>query len=210
MRGALGQRVADTELCDGFLQPREEGVIDLLMHDHPLGRRADLPVIGEPAPCRPFDGEFKVRVIEYDERVAATKFHRVLLQRRTRFCRDRLARAFAARQGDATNTKILDQFGRLVVVEEDVGIDAHRCTCIVEQLFKGQRALRHVGRVLGDDHVARHKVRPRHAGKLVVGEVPWLDAVDHAQRLVDDLCMAFLDFQMRGGKEFCRTIGVEG
>ena len=73
------------------------------------------------------------------------------------------------------------RFG-LLVRDQKIGVQADRRARLDQELLEGDRALRHDAGVLHHQDVARHQVGTGDPGQLVVGEVPGLDAEDHADR----------------------------
>src|ERR1700730_10857168 len=90
---------------------------------------------------------------------------------------------------------------RLFIGDEDVGVRPLRSTSFEEQLLERQRALRNVRRMLHDQRVAEHEIGAGDACELIVGEVPRLDAEEHAQRRVFDYGFAARHLQLFGGQK---------
>jgi hypothetical protein len=72
-------------------------------------------------------------------------------------------------------------------------------TRFLEQPREGQCRLRHVFRVLEQQDVAHHQLRPGYSRNLVVRQIPRLDAEQHADRL---------DVHCSAGR-FCERTGLQ-
>ena len=79
---------------------------------------------------------------------------------------------------------------------------------ILEQLVECLGALWDVRGVLREHDVASHKLRGHHARRLIEGEIPRLDAVDHADRLVDECAFAFFRVVLLRGQNPSSFFGV--
>ena len=103
-----------------------------------------------------------------------------------RFCpgprRDAPAGRDAAGQRNALDARIVDDAVRLLVRDQQIGIQPGRRARVDPQLLEGDGALRHDAGVLHQQDVARHQMRTGDPRKLVIGKVPGLDAEDHADR----------------------------
>src|SRR6266404_6533355 len=142
--------------------------------DHPLGRGTALTGGVHTTPHRVVYRRLKWSVLKNDERIAAAEFQDRLLELAPGAFGNSGAGAFAAGDRHAPNARILDQPADLIGAREDVGVGALRSARLFEDPRESQRRLRDIGRVLDDEHVADHQLRPGHAGELVVG-----DAFDH-------------------------------
>ena len=94
--------------------------------------------------------------------------------------RNRRAGTFAARQGDAAHTRIVDDPPYLVDCREDVRVDASRCASLFKQPGERKSRLRHTFSVLQQQDVARHQLGARNARDLIIREVPRLNSEQHA------------------------------
>ncbi len=66
--------------------------------------------------------------------------------------------------------------------DEEVGVETGRRAGVEEELLEGDGALRHDAGMLDHQRIAGHQVRTGDAGELIIGEIPRLDAEDHADR----------------------------
>ena len=100
--GSPGEKVRER-----LLEALDEGLVEVLGDDQPLGGRAGLAGVLHPAHGRGLDGGAQVVGVEHDERVAAAELEHRLLQVLAGQRADGAARALAAGQGHA-----LDPAGR--------------------------------------------------------------------------------------------------
>src|ERR1017187_10859457 len=141
------------------------------------------------------------------EGVAPTKLHRRLLKVLSGSGGNQLSRFDAARQRDALDPGIVDHLSDLVMRDQQVGVHAHRRTRFKPQLLKSDGALRHTPCVLHHDDIALHQVGRGKTRELVVGEVPRLNAEQHAERATFDLGFARTRLEAFGCEE---ALGVPG
>jgi hypothetical protein len=158
MRDALLKRVAIAEFADGIGQARGEFLHQRVMHDHPLGRGADLAIVHHAAGNRGRDHVIQPGVIQHDEGVGAAELHRALLERTSGLAGHGASRPLASRQRDAADFTATDQLLGLIVADEQVGVGTFRSTGLVKQGLESKRALRDAGRVLHQHDVACHQV----------------------------------------------------
>ena len=137
----------------------------------------------------------EIGVFEDDERVAAAELHRRRFQVLAGPRRDASAGRDAAGQRDTFDTNIIDDTIRLIVRDQQIGIQPGGRARVDPQLLEGDGALRHDAGVLHQHDVARHQMRTGDPGKLVVGKIPRLHAEDHTNRAA--LHMAFAEGRMK-------------
>ena len=149
-----------------------------------------------------------VSIFQHDEGVATAQVHGRLLQVLAGPCGHHATCRFAAGQGHAAHTFVVDQRGDLVFRHEQVGVAACGQASVVHQLLEGQCALRHIGRVLDHHHVAGHQIGRGEAGDLVVRIVPWLHTEQNAQRAALHHGLALVGLQRLGREERLGVVGV--
>jgi hypothetical protein len=133
---------------------------------------------------------FHVGVFEHDEGIAAAEFHRRRLQVLARTRGDAAARGDAAGQGHALDPWVVDHAVGLLMRDQQIGIKPGGRAGILPQLLECDRALRDAACVFDHQHVAGHQMRSSDTGELIVGEVPRLDAENHADRAALHMCIA--------------------
>ncbi len=147
-RRLLVQRIARLERRKRRLELLQEFVGEFLDDDESLRGAAGLPGIVHPSPDRPFDGVFEIGVFEDDERVAAAELHRGWLEVLAGACRDASAGRDAAGQRHALDARVIDDVVRLIVRDQQIGIQTGGRARLDQKLLEGDRALRHDARVL--------------------------------------------------------------
>ena len=179
--------------------------------DEALGRAAGLAGIVHPAPHRPGDRVIKVGVLKDDEGVAAAEFHR---RRPSGSCPARAAMLWPAATLPVSATPLMrgssTTWSRLIVRDQQVGVEADWRAGFDQQLFEGDRALRHDACVLHHQGVARHQMRAGDSRQLVVGEVPGLDAEDDTDRAAFHVGFADGRVQLHRCEEALGVLGVVG
>ena len=153
---------------------------------------------------------FEIGVFEDDERVAAAELHRRGLEVLSGSRRDALARRDAAGQRHAFDARVVDDAVRLIVRDQQIGVEPDGRARLDPKLLEGDRALRHDARVLHQQDVARHQMRTGDAGELVVGKVPGLDAEDHADRAALHMAFAEAWMELHRRQEALGVLGVIG
>ena len=179
----------------------EELVGDGFDHDEALGGAAGLAGVVHPAPDRPGDGVVEVGVFQHDEGVAAAELHGGDLEVPAGARGDALARGDAAGQADALDAGVVDDLVGLLMGDEQVGVEADRRAGVEQQLLECDRALRHDAGVLHHQRIAGHQVRAGDARELVIGEVPGLDAEDHADRAALHVRLALVGLSLTGARK---------
>src|SRR3954447_24566806 len=195
-RGQRGRRVAGVAGGEGgerLLESLDEGLVDVLGDDQPLGRDAGLAGVLHPAHRGGLDGAAEVLGVEHDERVAAAELEHRLLQVLAGQRRHAAAGPLAPGQGDALDVGVGDDLLDVGDPQEHVGVDALGRAGVAEELLERERALRVQLGVLEQDRVAQHQVRPGHPHHLVERVVPRLDRQQDADRLVLDHRLALHD-----------------
>ncbi len=200
-RGFFVQRVAGLQCAQRGLELLEELVGELVGHDEALGGTAGLAGVVHPAPDRPLDGRLQVGVVQHDERVAATQLHRRDLEILPGAGCHALAGLDAAGQGHAFDARVIDHTIGLRMRDQKVGVKTGGRAGFDPELLEGNRALRHDAGVLDHQHVARHQVRPRDAGQLVVRKIPRLDTEDHADRAAFHVRLAVVGCSFCGARK---------
>ena len=137
----------------------------------------------------------EIGVFEDDECVAAAEFHRRRFQVLSGPRRDASASCDAAGQRHTFDTHIIDDTIRLIVRDQEIGIQSDGRTRVDPQLLEGDGALRHDASVLHQHDVACHQMRTGDPGKLVIGKIPRLHAEDHTNRAA--LHVAFAERRMK-------------
>jgi len=143
------------------------------VEDKPFRSHAALARVVHSAPDAPLNSGIDVSIVQDNKRIAAAELHRCFLQSLPGFSSNRRTRPLATRQCDAFDPRIRNRLCGLFVRKEDV---------VEKQLFERQRALRNIGRMLDDQNIARHQVRPGDARQLMIREIAWFHAEQHAQR----------------------------
>ena len=92
----------------------------------------------------------------------------------------------AAGQGDGLDARIVDDAAHLVGADQQGLKDVRGKAGAADDVFDRQRALRHVGGVLEQAHVARHQGRREKAEDLPERKVPGHDGEHRADRLITD------------------------
>ena len=119
-------RVSGFQGLQCVFEAGQEFVGDRLQHDEALGRAAGLTCIDRPAPDGPGHGAVQVGVFEHDEGIAATEFHRRLLQVLPRPGSNGAAGRDAAGQRHTFDARVVDDAVGLLVRDQQVGVGAHR------------------------------------------------------------------------------------
>ena len=164
----------------------DEGVIDLVRHDEPLGRNAGFAVVVEPPHDREFHRRFDVGILKHEVGVVRSQLEHGLLQRLGRHGADMAAGPIAAGQGHAAHQRMLDQLVAGVVVDQDDLEQVLGQARLDAQLAQAQAGAGADAGVFQHAGIARHQVRGQHADRLIKREVPRLDRIDHADRLIAD------------------------
>ena len=209
-RGRLVHRIARIKRTQRCLELGEERVGHALDHDETLGRATGLAGIVHPAPDCPGNGQIEIGILQHDERVAAAQFHRGHFEVFARARRDAAARLDASGQRDALDAQVVDHRIGLRVADQQIGIEADRRARLGQHLFERDRALRHDPGMFHHHRIARHQMRAGDAGKLVIGEIPRLDAEDHADRAALHMRFAIGRVERDGREEALRILGVIG
>ena len=93
---------------------------------------------------------------------------------------------------------------------KEIGVGPFGCAGLQQQLLERDCALGHAPGVLDHQHVARHELRPGHAGELIVRKVPGLHTKQHAQRTAFHVRLAHLGVQLGRRQKGRRVLGVIG
>src|SRR4051794_9905034 len=124
---------------------------------------------------------------------------------------DGAAGALGAGDRDAVHPRVCDHPLDLLVTGVDVLVGALGKTGVVEDLLHRRGRFRALRRVLEQDRVADHQVRPGEAGDLVVGEVPGHDPEEHPVGAAADhrAALAAEQFDRLIGHQVLGVVGVE-
>jgi hypothetical protein len=210
-RGERGRRVARVAGAEGgerLLEALDEGLVDVLGDDQPLGGDARLAAVLHAAHRGGLDRAPEVLGVEHDERVAAPELEHRLLQVLAGLRGDGAAGLLAAGERDALHERVCDDLLDVGDGEEDVRVDALGHAGVQEALLDGQRSLGVELGVLEQDRVAEHEVRPGDPDHLVQRVVPRLDREDDADRLVLDDGLALHDLDLPRLEETGAVLGV--
>ena len=120
------------------------------------------------------------------------------------------ARVDAAGQGHALDAWVINDLVALLVRDQQVGVSPCRRTRIEQQFFEGDGALRHTTSVFDNQRIASHQLGPGHAGELVVGEIPGLNAQQHAHRAAFHVRLPDLGVQLGRRQKKLGIVGVNG
>ena len=120
------------------------------------------------------------------------------------------ARINAAGQGHTLDAWVVNDLVTLLVRDQQVGIGTRWRARVEQQLLEGNGALRHATGVFDDQRVAGHQLRPGHAGELVVGEIPGLNAKQHAHRAAFHMRLPDLGVQLGRRQKGLGVFGVVG
>ena len=125
-------------------------------------------------------------------------------------CRNAPAGRDAPRQRHAFDAWVVDDVVGLLVRDQKIGVQTDGRAGVDPEFLEGDGALRHAAGMLDHQNIARHQMRTRDARKLVVGEVPWLDAEDHPDRAALHMALAQGRMQFFIRKEALGILGVVG
>jgi hypothetical protein len=173
-------RVTRLECLEGCRKLLEEPGRKFLDDDESLRRDARLPVVVHTAPHGPFNGALEIGILENDEGIAAAEFKRRRLEVLPGTGSNASTSRSATGEGDPLDPRVVDDPVRLIMRNQEIGVQAGWSTCLLPKRRKGDRALRNVGGVLHHQHVSCHQVRPGDPCQLVVREIPGLDTENHA------------------------------
>ena len=150
----------------------------------------------------PLDGCVHIGVFKHNEGVNTAEFHDGLLDVAAGLFSNRGASLVAPREGDTHDAIVVNDSPGVASRELQIRMHALGYTGILEQLVKRLGRLRHVRGVFGENNIARDQLRCSHSRRLIEREVPRLDAVDDAQRLVDKSPFAFRRVVFLGARIF--------
>ena len=125
------------------------------------------------------------------EGVDTAEFHDGLFHVAASLLRNRCPAFVAARECHTLHTIVVDNASRVSCRQLQVGVDTFRNTGVLEKLVECFCTLRYVRGVFGEHHVARHDLWSSHTRWLIERKVPWLDAVNDSNRLVDQRALSF-------------------
>ena len=180
--GLLVGRVTDLPVGDLGQEPLEEVVPHRGLDDQPLGRRAGLARVAEPAGHRGRDRAVEVGARQDDQRVGSAQLQHAFLEVLSGERADRSAGSFGAGQRNALQLRAGDHRRHLLAGGEHVLIHPGGSARGVDDLGDPQRLLRAVAGVFEQDRVAQQQVRRHEPSGLIVGEVPRHDAQQRPDR----------------------------
>ena len=168
----IAERLFAHERDDQVLELASEGIDD----EEALGGDAALSGVDESAGDAGFRGEFDVRILEYQVRVAPAQFEHGLLDLRPRRRGHRLPGAHTSRERDRPHERFFDQPRRRLVVHDQRPEEVRGESRFPEQLFNGQGTARY-----------GHESWSGEAQHLPEWEVPGHDGEHHTEWLVRDV-----------------------
>ena len=155
-----------------------------------------------------FDCLVQVGIVQHDESVATTEFQCRFFQMFSSLRRHNGSCGFAASQCHSPNAGVFNDLRDLFFGKEKIGVSALGSTRVMQQLLKGQSALRHAGRVFHHHHVARHQIGRCKSGYLIVGKVPGLNAKQHADWAAFNHGLALGCYQLFWGQKLLCVVRV--
>ena len=176
-----------------------------------LAALQDWPVLSSRASAAASTRRVEVVGAEQDEGVRAAELEHDLLQVAPGDLGDRGAGALGAGDRDAVHARVGDHPLDLLVGRVDVLVGALGEAGVVEDLLHRLGRFGALRRVLEQDRVADHQVRPGEAGHLVVGEVPGHDPEQDAEGAAADHRGALAAEQLDRlvGHQVLGVVGVE-
>ena len=185
-----------------------ELLADFLVHDEALGGNAALAAINHAALGGGLGRQGQVGIGQHDERVRAAQLQYGFLDVLAGSGGDGRARALRAGQGHGHQAVVGNQLFNLVGPHQQGAETGGWQASIVQYFLQGQGALRHVGGVLEQTHVAGHQGRGGEAHYLPEGEVPGHHGQHHAQRLIADEAAAGIGFHQLVGQKSFGVLGI--
>ncbi len=201
-------RVAHHERPGAGHQPPLELIGDLPHRDEALGRDARLPVVDHPRLDRGAGRGIEVGAGHDDEWIAAAELQHRFLDLPCRRAAHGAARGVAPGQGDRSDPGIFNDALNPLGVDEQRLKAAFGKAGPAEDLFDGQGALRDVGRMLEQSHVARGQRGSGEPEDLPEGEVPRHHGEDRPDRLVDDQAAIGAGLDHFVGQEALGVLGI--
>ncbi|MNI36638.1 hypothetical protein D3C73_906960 [compost metagenome] len=182
---AVGETAANLELRDPFGQPRDESVVNTVLHQEAIDADTGLAGIAEFGDQRAFHGTFQIGVVEDDKRRVAAQFQRHLFQRRRALRHQQLANGRGAGERQFAHQRASGQFGAdgdgiAGDHVENTGGNAG----LLGQRGHGQSRERRLRRRLDDTRATGGQCRAGLAGDHRRGEVPGGDRRDDTDRLL--------------------------
>ena len=124
--------------------------------------------------------------------------------------RDAPAGRDAAGQRDAFDARVVDDAVGLIVRDQQIGIEAGGRPRLDPKFLEGDRALWDDASVFYQHDIARHQMRTGDPRQLVIGEIPGLDAEDHADRAALHVTFAEGRMKLHIGEKSLGVLGVIG
>src|SRR5690606_30077535 len=107
--GVLVERVADAQRLEARLEPRDDLVVDVLLHEKAAARAADVTLVEEDAIDDTLDRLVDGGVVEDDVRRLAAQLEGELLARARRRLGDRAADRGRPREGHLVDVRVVDE-----------------------------------------------------------------------------------------------------
>ena len=209
-RRLLVKRVSRLQGRERCFELVQEFVGEFVDDDEALRGATGLPGIVHPPPNGPLDRVFEIGVVEDDKCVTAAELHRRGLEVLSGSRCDALARRDAAGQRHAFDAGVVDDAIRLIMRDQEIGVEPDGRARLDPKLLEGDPALRNDARMFHQQDIARHKVRTGDASELIVGKVPRLDAEDDAERAALHMAVAKARVEFDIRQETLGILGVIG